>query len=626
MKKLCTLLLITLTGVVFTKAEIYSGTCGENLNWTLNTEDSTLVIKGTGGMSEWEYSSENPWTTYLKNIRNLVIEEGVTSITKYAFAWCQNLKEVSIANSVTAIGRYAFRSCYNLKTISIPDNVTYIGLHAFEECSGLTAITIPESVRTFEPDVFYGCTGLTSIKWEAKYCRESDFSTSFFENICRQITDFTFGENVEYIPSGLCRSMVNLKSITLPSSVIDIGENVFYNCRFLSPIFNTNVFAFLPTAYMGDYEIPQGIKIIAGGACENCTYLTSITIPESVTSIRNYSFYGCNALETIKILCKSNAFLNTRWNISDYGIYGGSTMQNLKFVEAPAVFFDVTESSWTSCPKNLTEVIVNDGELNDNCLHVIGRSYKTLKSLNVSAVTNVEFTDEAFKDYYNLEELLLPSSLRRVCYMMVAGCKNLKSMNIPASVEEIDQSAFEDCRSMVELTFGNQKVKSVRNSMSETESKLRKIGNWAFYNCHELQNITIPEGVTEIGDGAFYGCVYLEELSLPASVESVGDNTFALCAKLKKIVVNAPVPPSIQAKTFYDVKRQIPVYVPDDVVAQYKNDALWGEFDIQGISTMQDAIKEIMADANKTIKLLRNGQVLILRGDKTYTLTGQEVK
>ena len=122
--------------------------------------------------------------------------------------------------------------------------------------------------------------------------------------------------------------------------------------------------------------------------------------------------------------------------------------------------------------------------------------------------------------------------------MAVAECVKLQSVTIPASVTEIDDRAFENCRSLETITFGGQSAGALRrfNAPSSSESELQRIGNWAFYNCHELQNLEIPEGVTEIGDGAFYGCVYLEDLSLSASVQSIGDNTFALCAKLQKMV------------------------------------------------------------------------------------------
>lgn len=115
---------------------------------------------------------------------------------------------------------------------------------------------------------------------------------------------------------------------------------------------------------------------------------------------------------------------------------------------------------------------------------------------------------------------------------------------------------------------------------------------------------------------------------MPASIQSIGDNTFALCSKLKKIVVNSPVPPSILAKTFFDVKRQIPVYVPDNSVSAYKNDAQWSESNIQGISNMPEAIDQTIVESSnpQIFKFIKDGQIYILRGDKTYTASGQEVK
>ena len=296
-------------------------------------------------------------------------------------------------------------------------------------------------------------------------------------------------------------------------------------------------------------------------------------------------------------------------------------------MEAPAGFFDVPEGSWPYCTKILNHVTVNGGELTENALLFINRSYKTLQTLDVSGVTNTEFADEAFKGYYNLQQLVLPEGLQKVSYMMVAGCKNLQSINIPASVEEIEQSAFEDCRSIQTITFGGSSAGDPgRFNAPATASQLRRIGNWAFYNAHELQNLVIPEGVTEIGDGAFYGCTYLEEIVLPSSVQSIGDNCFALCAKLTKITCNAVTPPTIQAKTFFDVKRQIPVYVPDEAVSAYENDTYWQEFNIQGQSEVPQGVEEVPSDQVQSTKILRNDQIFILRGEKVYNAQGALVK
>ena len=388
-------------------------------------------------------------------------------------------------------------------------------------------------------------------------------------------------------------------------SVTSIGSRAFEECTGLTSV-----------------TIGNSVTSIGDRAFSGCSGLTSVTISNSVTSIGEYAFSGCSGL-TGKLVIP-----NSVTNIGD-GAFCYCT--GLTSVEAPAGFFDVSEVLWPYYTKILNHVTVNGGELTENALLFINRSYKTLQTLDVSGVTNTEFADEAFKGYYNLQQLVLPAGLQKVSYMMVAGCKNLLSIDIPASVEEIEQSAFEDCRSIQSITFGGAPADAPgRFNAPATASQLNKIGNWAFYNAHKLQHLDIPEGVTEIGDGAFYGCTYLEDMTLPASIQAIGDNCFALCAKLTKITCNAVTPPTIQAKTFFDVKRQIPVYVPDEAVSSYENDTYWQEFDIQGISNMPMGINDTTFPSGescaKTSKILHDGQIFILRGDKTYTPTGQEVK
>ena len=388
-------------------------------------------------------------------------------------------------------------------------------------------------------------------------------------------------------------------------SVTSIGSRAFEECTGLTSV-----------------TIGNSVTSIGDRAFSGCSGLTSVTISNSVTSIGEYAFSGCSGL-TGKLVIP-----NSVTNIGD-GAFCYCT--GLTSVEAPAGFFDVSEVLWPYYTKILNHVTVNGGELTENALLFINRSYKTLQTLDVSGVTNTEFADEAFKGYYNLQQLVLPEGLQKVSYMMVAGCKNLQSINIPASVEEIEQSAFEDCRSIKSITFGGSSAGAPGrfNAPAASASQLKKIGNWAFYNAHELQHLDIPEGVTEIGDGAFYGCTYLEDMTLPASIQAIGDNCFALCTKLTKITVNSVTPPSIQAKTFFDVKRQIPVYVPDEAVSAYENDTYWQEFDIQGASQMPTGIDNVSSSLQGGARgrlILRDGQIYILRGEKVYTVTGQEVR
>ena len=395
-----------------------------------------------------------------------------------------------------------------------------------------------------------------------------------------------------------------LTSVTIPNSVTSIGGEAFSGCSGLTSM-----------------TIPNSVTSIGNGAFGGCSSLTSMEIPNSVTSIGGFVFSGCTGLTSVTILSD---------NFETEGGAIFANCPNLTYMSGPAKMLYMTDESLSvyTISRRLKNVIITGGEMTENEFLALHEAYKSLESVDMSAASNTTLSDEAFKDCYNLTAFKLPASLTKINYMAIAGCKNLQSIDIPASVEEIEQSAFEDCRSLQSITFGSSANPAPgRFNAFAAASQLKRIGEWAFYNAHELQNLVIPEGVTEIGDGAFYGCTYLEDLTLPSSVQAIGDNCFALCAKLQKITVNSVTPPSIQAKTFYDVKRQIPVYVPDEAVSAYEGDTYWREFDIQGISNMPMGINQITNDKwEMTNKIIRNGQIFILRGDKTYTLTGQEVR
>ena len=109
-------------------AEATSGTCGENLTWTLDNE-GTLTISGTGAMTDYYYDA--PWHSSSENIKSVVIEDSVTSIGYSAFYGCSNLTSITIPDSLTSIGEWAFGCCSSLTSITIPDSVTSIGERAF---------------------------------------------------------------------------------------------------------------------------------------------------------------------------------------------------------------------------------------------------------------------------------------------------------------------------------------------------------------------------------------------------------------------------------------------------------------------------------------------------------------
>ena len=540
---------------------------------------------------------ETASNTLIAGCQSTTIPNSVTSIGKYAFYSCSSLTSLTIPNSVTSIGGSAF---YNVPNIVYSGTATgspwgarsvngYVEgylVYADETKTTLLAcsaaatgeITIPNSVTSIGERAFMGCYALTSVVWNAKNCAGWNYDTAPFYDIRANITSFTFGEEVETIPSALCYGMTSLTSITLPNSVTSIGNEAFIYCSSLTSII-----------------LPNSVTTIGSGAFAECSTLTKLICERHVENITNSAILCCYALDTIIISAQA---------------------------------FDVNEGSWTSMPKNIRYIQLTGGELTDNAFNVILRNYKTLGTLDLAAATNTTLSDEAFKGCYNLQTLVLPAQLTSIPYMAVADCKALQAITIPATVEEIDNSAFENCRSIRSITFEGAAAPEnggANFAPAAATSALWRIGNWAFYNCHQLQHLTIPESVTEIGDAAFYGCTYLEDMTLPSSMRKIGDNTFALCSKLQKIHVRALVPPIICAKTFYDVNRDIPVYVPDEAVADYKADTYWQEFNIVGESNTPMGVENTNSEINAqgVQKRLHNGQVLIIRGDKTYTILGE---
>ncbi|MCK9335863.1 MAG: leucine-rich repeat protein, partial [Candidatus Cloacimonetes bacterium] len=140
-------------------AATYSGTCGENLTWTLTTETGVLEITGSGKMADY-YTSTPGWYPYRDNITSISLSSGVTSIGEVAFSGCKSLTTIEIPDSVKSIGYAAFIDCKSLTSVTIGNSVTSIGEWAFTACTNLTSIEIPDGVTSIGEGAFYGCSDL----------------------------------------------------------------------------------------------------------------------------------------------------------------------------------------------------------------------------------------------------------------------------------------------------------------------------------------------------------------------------------------------------------------------------------------------------------------------------------
>ena len=345
--------------------------------------------------------------------------------------------------------------------------------------------------------------------------------------------------------------------------------------------------------------LPEGLTSISSEAFHGYA-LTEVVVPSSVTYF-GWKAFDCDLLTRFE-------YLGSDAKVESNGPIVNSNTR-LTYVRMSADMYRNSREFWGT---GADTVIISGGVidmerlLESNPVHI---------DLSVTPIDQLGYAeDDTYFPMggYRLRSIVLPENLQTIGVAALNNCKYLTSIAIPASVKRIGTSAFENCRSLQSVVFRGTDIES--------------IGDWAFYHCHDLQTITIPEGVTTIGKSAFYGCSYLKELVLPSTMRSIEDNGFALCGKLQQIRVRAQVPPTIEAKTFEDVDRSTMLIVPAGTRQAYSEAPYWKEF-YNVKEDIYSSVNNNSTDDDTTIrKVIRDGQVLILRGGHTYTVTGIKVE
>ncbi len=232
-----TLLAVLLPGVFSLSTEaaeiVNSGTCGENLTWTLDDE-GTLIISGTGEMKDYEDDDCNifprPWGT---DIKKAVIQEGVTSIGASAFYKCSKLTSVTLPDSLTKINFNAFLRCSKLTDITLPDSLTSIGYSAFSACTSLTKIILPEGLTSTGGAAFSGCKSLTNVTLPDSLTTINHLE---FYN-CSSLTSIILPDSLTEIDLWAFEKCSSLTSITFPAGLTKIGMEAFYRCTSLREVY-----------------------------------------------------------------------------------------------------------------------------------------------------------------------------------------------------------------------------------------------------------------------------------------------------------------------------------------------------------------------------------------------------
>ena len=241
----------------------------------------------------------------------------------------------------------------------------------------------------------------------------------------------------------------------------------------------------VPQELKGYYSVKEGTQIICDNAFSDCCSLSSIVIPDSVTSIGNGVYYDCCSLEYIyipkSVIClKGNPF---------YGWNGKLECFSLNFMYECDILFNKDKSRIISF-----------------------RNQKQTSYVISNSVTSIG--DHAFYGCSSLAEVIIPNSVTSIGDHAFYGCSSLSSIVIPDSVNSIGEGAFLNCSSLSSIVIPDS---------------VNSIGDGAFSDCSSLSSIVIPNSVNSIGEGAFLNCSSLSSIVIPDSVNNIRRGAFYKC-------------------------------------------------------------------------------------------------
>jgi len=595
-----------------------SGSCGDNVTYTYVEETHTLTISGTGPMKEYQSSSERPWNGFIEDeIEKIVIEDGITVISRWifysfesvttviipstvtlieegAFDSCSSLTSVVIPNSVTTIGDEAFNECLAMTSLTISNGVTMIGESAFDECRSLTSLVIPNSVQTIGGNAFSRCNNLSSV---TIMCSPVEVGNSVFsccdklEQVvfdCEKVVSnifidcpikkVTISENVTSIDKYAFYNWDGIKTITIPQSVTSIGEYAFCKCTSLENVeFHNGLqaidhYAFSECTSLQTVCLPESMETIGYFAFSECTSLQAITFPEGLGTIANSAFSGCTSLQTI-------TFPERLETIEGSAFSGCTSLQTITF---PERLETIGENAYSGC-ENLQSITLPESLVNiENCAFA---DCKAIKSISIPK--NVQMTDNSgyyspFKGCTSLEIITIECENFGNWFNDLTS---IKSIHLGEGVKNITYySSFKGLTGLETIIVDDDNA--VYDSRDNCNAVIETVTNTLLQGCNTT---TIPESVTAIGEGAFSGMTGITEITLPADITDIGGEAFYGCTALNTINSYIEKPFSISA--FDDATRSTAtLHVPFLTSMSYKN---WSGWDFATILEMDGSAEDM---------------------------------
>ena len=408
-KALAVLIVLALSlsclSVIYGAEPATSGTCGNGLTWSLNTQTGMLTISGSGAMTD----EQMPWGTLKNNIRSVYISAGVTHIGHWAFSGCTTITHVLYAGTqaqwnamtigednayLTSAVRHYSASAATLTAVS---GCTHTKINC-GVCNKTVATVAGGSGHSYKNGVCTACG--TQQVWQYAVAYNGDVTITGYAGTAADVQVPATIENLPVIAIGAEAfresSVVN---VTISEGVTSVGDSAFYDCIDLKTVvlpetltsLGANAFFFCES--LTQVNLPAGITRLEADTFACCSALEQITLPENLTVIDDYAFFECTALKAITL---------------------------------PEGLTAIEDSAFFGC-SGLTEVIIPEG---------------------VTTIGN-----NAFRDCTSLVNVEIAEGPQRIGSWAFGGCSALKTITIPTSVTRVANNAFYNCTSLKTVNY-----------------------------------------------------------------------------------------------------------------------------------------------------------------------------
>ena len=541
-----------------------------------NGTETTVDLSGTGVTDIYQYAfyfssvTEVIFPETLRTIgsyafygcddlKEIAFNEGLGSIGNEAFYGCENLKDIVFPSSLTSVGQYAFAYCYRLKSVEFNEGLLSIGDYAFNYCYNLTAITVPSTVTKIGENAFYGCEKLVRIlnNGNASVTSPAAIGGEVVSEESGFVNEYTVDEKglvyytvegkkyllsyvgesktldlsetgvVAVYPYGL--TYRSLDTLIFSAEITESGENAFYDSS-VKDLYISDLSAWCGIGFADSYANPLRI---ARTFYLNGNEVTELVIPEGVTEISAYGFYG-GSFEKVTIH-------DGVQKIGSYAFYGCDIGE--LHIESMESWCDIEFADSYANPLRVASTFRLNGEI-------------VTEFVIPEGVTDI--SAYAFYQAHLLMSVTLPESLRKIGAYAFYGCRNLSELTLGDSVVEIGEYAFYDVN-LTEITF-NDCLEKVGYSAfyrpTNTDSGTVNAGSLESWlniefaneyanplyraaefvvNGEEITVLDVPYGVAVVKDYAFYEFEPLTKVILPETVVSIGRYAFAYCENLTSV-------------------------------------------------------------------------------------------